>query len=90
MLAGLEDAALRGESRALIRALLGGPAGPSPNTLFQALLLVSYERRSGSGLPAPSFMMCDVAESLGDIKMLQRCTEELERMAPSIPTHEAS
>jgi tetratricopeptide (TPR) repeat protein len=81
----LEDGHFEINKRALVRALLGGPTGPSPNTLFQALMIVSGERHGSTGAPGPSFMMCDIAESLGDINMLQRCTDEVERIAPNDP-----
>jgi tetratricopeptide (TPR) repeat protein len=72
-------------TRAMVRALMGGPVGPSPSSLFQALAVVTAERRNSTGMIGPSFMMCDIAESLGDINMLKRSADEVERLAPFDP-----
>lgn len=73
------------DSRALVRALVDGPLEPQMRDLFQALTITSIERRGSPGLPAPLAMTCDVAQSIGDVPMLQRCAERLERDAPGDP-----
>jgi tetratricopeptide (TPR) repeat protein len=71
---------------ATVRALVAGPQVPSFGDVGQALLLLRVER-SKSLAPQPRLIaaMCDVAESIGDANMLQRCTEDLERVAPQYP-----
>ncbi len=72
--------------RAMVRALVTGPVAPTVIELSDALAFTAKERdRAAKGNPTPAAAMCDIAESLGDGVMLQRCAEELERFAPDEP-----
>jgi len=75
--------------RALVSALVdGGP--PTAPQLFQALAITERERRVTPWLPTAPAATCDIAMSIGDGIMLQRCTEDLVRIAPDDPmTHRA-
>jgi tetratricopeptide (TPR) repeat protein len=76
--------------RATVRSLVSGPSEPTFAELAQALSLVTYERARAPRNPQLAAAMCDIAESMGDAMMLQRCTEELERIAPDYePTRRA-
>jgi tetratricopeptide (TPR) repeat protein len=68
--------------RATVRSLVAGPTAPSFGELAQALRLLSTERERSPKNPQLAAAACDVAESLGDGNMLQRCAEELELIAP--------
>jgi tetratricopeptide (TPR) repeat protein len=69
--------------RALIRALVAGPTAPSANQLAQALAITAYESQRSPGMATPAEMTCSVAESVGDVVMLRKCTEDLAVMAPN-------
>jgi tetratricopeptide (TPR) repeat protein len=71
--------------RALVRALVDGPQPPTSSDLVQAWLVVSSERDRAPGQLTPIAAGCDVAARMGDEGMLQRCAEELERIAPTDP-----
>jgi tetratricopeptide (TPR) repeat protein len=71
--------------RALVSALVDGPAAPTPTELFQALLLTSTENRRSPGGVTVAAAACDIAERMGDVVMLRRCAEVLERVAPEDP-----
>jgi tetratricopeptide (TPR) repeat protein len=71
--------------RALVRAFVDGPRPPSPSDLFSALGLVSADRARAPDEPTAAAAACDIAERIGDGVMLQRCAEELERIAPKDP-----
>lgn len=71
--------------RALVRALVDGPTPPTTAELMTALLVTAGAHdRSPGGLTAVA-ASCDIAERIGDGAMLQRCAEELERIAPNDP-----
>jgi tetratricopeptide (TPR) repeat protein len=67
--------------RALVRALVSGPDAPTPDDVLLALTMTSSLRESGL-TATPVAMACSIAESLGDAPMLQRCSDELEQLAP--------
>jgi tetratricopeptide (TPR) repeat protein len=73
------------DERALVRALVEGPAAPTSENLGEALRITSMERKRSPGMPAPAAMACAIAEGIGDGAMLRHCTEELERLAPNDP-----
>jgi hypothetical protein len=70
--------------RALVHALVGGPTPPTTTDLAIALSITARERESGGGVTAAA-ATCDIAERMGDMVMLQRCTEELRTTAPEDP-----
>ena len=70
--------------RALASSFVDGPAPPSAADLTLAILVTAAERHRGLS-PAVAAAACDIAERIGDIAMLQRCTEDLERLDPGDP-----
>jgi tetratricopeptide (TPR) repeat protein len=73
--------------RATIRALVTGPAPPKTINLFIALtLLQSRMRGSGRVDPVLADSACDIAESVGDTRMLQECADNLQKIAPERPS----
>jgi tetratricopeptide (TPR) repeat protein len=71
--------------RALVGALVDGPVSPSTAELFEALIVTARANKETSGQPTAAAMACEIAERIGDGVMLQRCAEELERLAPDDP-----
>ena len=71
--------------RALGRAMLDGPTAPGPDQLMDSLSVISMESHRSPGGLVPAAISCDVAATLGDGAMLQKCSEELERIAPDDP-----
>jgi tetratricopeptide (TPR) repeat protein len=69
-------------ARALASALVDGPAHPSTGDLSMAVMLTAAERHRGLTLSVAA-ASCDIAERIGDVTMLQRCTESLEGFDPS-------
>jgi tetratricopeptide (TPR) repeat protein len=72
--------------RATVRALVAGPDAPKPVNLFLSLALVEDRlRKSGRVDPVLADIACDIAESVGDTKMLQECADNLGTIAPDDP-----
>jgi tetratricopeptide (TPR) repeat protein len=71
--------------RALVSALVDGPTPPTSQDLALALQIAGAQRDRGENLTA-SAAACDIAERMGDMVMLERCTDELLATAPSDPT----
>lgn len=70
--------------RAMVSAMVDG-APPTTTELFQALKLAERERHLTPWLPTAAATTCDIAMSIGDGVMLERCAGELERTAPDDP-----
>ncbi len=70
--------------RALVSALVDGPAPPTTTDLAIALQITAAERDRGGALTA-SAAACDIAERMGDMIMLERCADQLVAIAPSDP-----
>jgi tetratricopeptide (TPR) repeat protein len=68
--------------RAMVSALVDSGSAPTTTELYQALAITEREQRLTPWLPTGAAATCDIAMSIGDGIMLQRCTEELERTAP--------
>jgi tetratricopeptide (TPR) repeat protein len=81
----LQDSRNNVDERALVHALVDGRSAPTTDDLLEALALTSFESRRSPGMSTPAAMACDIAASVGDGLMLQRCAEELERIAPDDP-----
>jgi tetratricopeptide (TPR) repeat protein len=81
----MADARTTTSSRALLRAMVGGPTAPTVHDVGLALVLVSLEKHMSSATATSSAMACDIAESLGDAVMLKQCAEEMELAAPNDP-----
>jgi len=79
----VQDARVNVNARALVRALVAGPAAPSTNQLAQALAITAYESQQSPGMATPAEMTCSIAESVGDAVMLRSCTEDLAVKAPN-------
>jgi tetratricopeptide (TPR) repeat protein len=71
--------------RALVSAYIDGPTPPTPGDLGMAVQLTATERHYGLSL-AVAAAACDIAERIGDIVMLQRCAEDLQRFDASDPS----
>jgi tetratricopeptide (TPR) repeat protein len=71
--------------RGLVGAFVDGPVSPSTRELFEALIITARANKETSGQPTAAAMACEIAERIGDGVMLQRCAEELERLAPDDP-----
>ncbi len=71
--------------RAVVSAMVDGPTPPTSTELFQALTLTERERHLTPWLPTAAEATCDIAMSIGDGVMLERCAGELERTAPDDP-----
>lgn len=71
--------------RAVVRALVDGPAAPTTDQVFQALSFTAAEQYKAPGAPTPTAAACDIAERIGDGNMLLHCAEDLARMAPDDP-----
>ncbi len=72
-------------ARALVHALVDGPSPPNVSDLFAALLVAAREHSLSPDRPTAAATTCDIAERIGDEGMLQKCAEELERIAPKDP-----
>ena len=70
--------------RALVRSIVDGPSAPTTGGLFQALAITAFARKTGPTTTGAA-MACDIAGRIGDGAMLERCAEELERLAPDDP-----
>jgi hypothetical protein len=70
--------------RALVHALVGGPAALTTTDLAIALSITAREREAGSRITAAA-ATCDIAERMGDMVMLQRCADDLRTTAPDDP-----
>jgi len=70
---------------AAVHALVGGPARPETLDVFTALQLADREERKAPGSFTAEIARCDVALSIGDGIMLQRCAAELEKSIPNEP-----
>ena len=81
----LQDSRTNVNARALVHALVDGRSAPTTDDLLEALALTSFESRRSPGMSTPAAMACDIAASVGDGLMLQRCAEDLERIAPDDP-----
>jgi tetratricopeptide (TPR) repeat protein len=71
--------------RAMVSALVDGSSAPTTGQLFQALMLVERWHEMAPGQPVAAAATCDIAERIEDGVMLQRCAEELQRIAPNDP-----
>jgi hypothetical protein len=72
-------------TRALVSALVDGPAPPTTTQLTTALLMTVTEHQRAPGGPTAAATACTIAERIGNTAMLQRCAEELQRIAPDDP-----
>jgi hypothetical protein len=70
--------------RALVSALVDGPTPPTSAELALALAVTATERDKGGAVTSAA-ATCDIAERIGDLPMLQRCADELRRIAPDDP-----
>jgi len=70
--------------RALVHALVGGPAAATTTHLAIALSITAREREAGGRITAAA-ATCDIAERMGDMVMLQRCADDLRTTAPDDP-----
>jgi tetratricopeptide (TPR) repeat protein len=68
--------------RAVVRALVVGRDLPTLTHVAEALMYASSERARAPNHWVLSSALCDIAERIGDLSMLQRCTGELVRLAP--------
>jgi tetratricopeptide (TPR) repeat protein len=68
--------------RAVVRALVVGRDLPALNHVAEALMFASSERAKAPNHWVLSSAMCDIAERIGDLPMLEHCTSELVRLAP--------
>jgi tetratricopeptide (TPR) repeat protein len=76
--------------RAVVRALVVGRELPALTRVAEALMFASSERAKAPNHWVLSSAMCDIAERIGDLPMLEHCTSELVRLAPDAPeTREA-
>jgi tetratricopeptide (TPR) repeat protein len=70
--------------RALVSALVDGPAPPTITELSLALTIVANEHKKGPSLTVAA-AACDIAQRIGDDVMLRECAQALERTAPDDP-----
>jgi tetratricopeptide (TPR) repeat protein len=70
--------------RALVSSFVDGPVPPTTTEIAEALIITASPYKEGAALTAAA-AACDIAERIGDRTMLQRCTEELARLAPNDP-----
>jgi len=80
--AAVNGAAMPEDFRALVAALMAGPAAPTSDDLVEALMLVRAARGSTAGELWSYAAELDIAERLGDEAMIDRCVRELTRIAP--------
>ncbi len=80
----IQDVRSANNMRALVSAFVDGPEAPTTSGLAMALLVTATERHKGMSLRVAA-AACDISERIGDVPMLQRCTEELERIDPNDP-----
>jgi hypothetical protein len=78
------------DARAVVHAIMHGPNAPTTPEIFAALgFTAEAHKRVATQLTAAA-TACNIAGRIGDLVMLQNCTEELERLAPNDPaTREA-
>jgi tetratricopeptide (TPR) repeat protein len=79
--------AIKGEAsamdmRAMVAALMSGSEPPLTGELAQAMRLARRARESMPQEPWGYAAECDIAERIADAQMLDRCIENLERVAP--------
>jgi len=68
------------DDRATVAALMSGP--PSPGELVEAL---TFSKAAINAMPTQPWgysALCDIAVGLGDVEMLNKCVEQLRRVAP--------
>jgi len=68
--------------RAIVRALVTGPTAPALDRVVEALSLITMDRKRVSSVQL-SDALCIIGERIGDGIMLQKCAEELVRIAPT-------
>jgi tetratricopeptide (TPR) repeat protein len=71
--------------RALVSALVDGPTAPTTTQLTEALIVAASEYQRAPGGPTAAAAACTIAERIGNVVMLERCAEELQRTAPDDP-----
>jgi hypothetical protein len=72
-------------ARSMVRALMSGPAAPTVEELAYAFSLADDLLKKYPDKPWGHAAMFDIAVRIGDDVMLQRSTNELERVAPQDP-----
>jgi tetratricopeptide (TPR) repeat protein len=68
--------------RAVVRALVVGRDPPTLTHVAEALMFATTERAKAPNHWVLSSALCDIAERIGDLPMLKRCTAELLKLAP--------
>jgi tetratricopeptide (TPR) repeat protein len=68
--------------RAIVRALVVGPDLPTLAHVGEALMFATNEHARAPNHWVLSSAMCDIAERIGDVPMLESCTSELVKLAP--------
>jgi tetratricopeptide (TPR) repeat protein len=81
----LERSRSSGNVRALVSALVDGPSPPTTVQLTNALIVTASESKRAPGGPTAAAAACTIAERIGNVVMLERCAEELQRTAPDDP-----
>jgi hypothetical protein len=70
------------EARVMVHAVMAAPEAPSPSDLAGAIVLAQNTIYRFPREPWGYAALCDVAARIGDVIMLHRYVEELERVAP--------
>jgi hypothetical protein len=81
----MERSRSSGNVRALVSALVDGPTPPTTMQLTEALIVEASEYKRAPGGPTAAAAACTIAERIGNVVMLERCAEELQRTAPDDP-----
>ena len=69
--------------RALVRALVFSPDTPTLPHVAEAMMFAVSEHAKAPNHWVLSSALCDIAERIGDLTMLEKCTSELVRLAPA-------
>lgn len=72
-------------ARAMVRALMAGTEAPTSDELGHALWLAKDARARFPKEPWGYAAMCDIADRIGDDVMLQKCSQDLDRVSPDDP-----
>jgi tetratricopeptide (TPR) repeat protein len=78
----LQDLRTSDTLASVARSLISGPDGPTPIETMRALTVLGMQRIPIEADPVRAAAMCDLARTIGDGIMLERCTQMLERIAP--------
>jgi tetratricopeptide (TPR) repeat protein len=68
--------------RAMVAALMSGPADPSPEEMGMAVLFAQRATELSPNTPWGYAASCDIARKIGDIEMFNECAARLEQVAP--------